>query len=141
MGRYIDKEDIYNVFGKVNVAKWSNLDNRDESYSPDVARITVAIAYAEDYVDARLAAGVYAVPVEDPPSLLVDITAKIAGVWLYQSRGIDDFADQEDDPIARHKVEAERTINRILRGEIGLGAVMSGVHTTHPKVIQWPEPV
>lgn len=136
MGRYIDQGEIENVFGRENVAKWSNLDNRVEG--ENASRITAAITFAEDWFDDRLRTYRYTVPLTGTISQTVkDAIARLAGVWLYEARGVDDVDPETGEP--RHKLrihdqKAERTINRILRGEIRLEADIDETGPTAPVI-------
>ena len=110
-------------FGVKNIAEWADLDN-DRSPATITARITAAIAYADGYIDDRLRASPYTVPVVDTagtaaPPTLVDVATRLAAVWLYESRGV-----QETDP------ETGRPIHRLYwckeDAEVKLRAVASG---------------
>jgi len=95
MANYIAKSDIESVFGADNVAAWSNLDNTDAGANED--RIDAAIAYAEAVIDDRFRTSRYAVPLQgDGATLYVvkDWAAKLAGIWLYESRGLRDANDE-----------------------------------------------
>lgn len=138
MGRYISQDDINNLFGSVNVAKWSNLNNQDDARSPDATRITAAITYAEDRVDDRLRGGPYAIPFASAPTTIKDIAARLAGVWLYESRGIEDFDPEFGRPIHRlqwHRQHAERQLDAIVRGQLDLNKPRSEVGPSAPTVI------
>ncbi|HPS52794.1 MAG TPA: DUF1320 family protein, partial [Phycisphaerae bacterium] len=89
---YATKSEIESVFGKSNVASWSNLDN--EMSGADDTRIASAISYADSIINARLRGGRYALPLVNSqgtvPGLVKDWAAKLAGVWLYECRGLFD---------------------------------------------------
>ncbi len=124
MGTYIDQSDIEDVFGKSNVARWANIDNTDDPTVGTQARITSAISYAERLVEARFRDREYVVPIvasSGSLELIDDICAKLAGAWLYESRGVDD-AEEEESPVGRHKSEANKLMDRILSGQITLAA-------------------
>lgn len=88
MGAYISQSDIEDKFGVDNVAMWSNLAN--DSNSADTARITTAIASAEQDVNDRFRQSQYVVPLSATGSNglrpVINWCAALAGVWLYESR-------------------------------------------------------
>lgn len=123
MANYITQADIESVFGDDNVATWSNLDNTDASANTD--RITSAINYAEAYIDDRFRLTRYAVPlVGDGVTLYVvkDWAAKLAGIWLYQSRGTRDN-NEEGDKLTDMKEAVMDDINAYLSGQRKLNAI------------------
>ena len=83
MGTYIIQSDIENVFGKDNVARWSNLDGDTTVVT---ARITEAISYAEEDLDNRFRGGKYALPFSPVTSVIKNLAARIAGLWLFSNR-------------------------------------------------------
>lgn len=125
MANYIAQSNIEDVFGSVNVSKWADLDN-DADAAKIAARIAKAIAWAENEIDDRLRGGPYILPIvkgTSPsmtvPLAIIDTAANLAGVWLYENRGVQDF-DQETG-MAHHRLEwnrarAERTLKEILAG-------------------------
>ena len=97
MANYITQSDIENQFGTYNVKKWSNLDNSDTSVDTD--RVNASIAYAEEYIDNTFRGGPYSLPFSGNngvPELVVDWASKLAGCWLYFSRGRNDLVDEVD---------------------------------------------
>ena len=97
MTNYIVQTDIESVFGADNIATWSNLDNLDASANTD--RITSAINYAESVIDDRFRNTRYTVPLQGDGAVLYvvkDWAAKLAGIWLYQSRGTHDDNEEGD---------------------------------------------
>lgn len=90
MGRYTTQADIESVFGVENVAVWSNLEN--ESSTADTDRIADAIENAEEEVESRFAGSMYAVPFTNASggsglTRVKSWCARLAGAWLYNSRG------------------------------------------------------
>jgi hypothetical protein len=85
-GQYCSLTDIQNVFGISNITLWSNLDNTGNT--TDTTRVTAALAYADDEIDNFFRGGPYAVPlVLNSGSAPLTWAAKLAGIWLYDSRG------------------------------------------------------
>lgn len=124
MGAYIEQEDIEARFGTANVLKWSNLDNT--TAEADEARIEVAIEVAEDHVENRFRGGRYAVPFESANGLpkVVDWMAKLAGIWLYEHRGLSDD-NAEGNLLSDMKADVEKEIDKYLAGEARLNAELS----------------
>lgn len=139
MGRYIAQSDVENLFGQANVRIWSNIDNHDDSETPNATRITAAIAYAEDMVDDRLRDGPFSVPVTGTiPTTLKDICARLAGVWLYEARGVDDFDPDTGRELHKyefHRRYAMKTIDKLIRGEMTLNSPRTEDGPTAPVVI------
>ena len=137
---YITQASIESVFGASNVALWSNVANTaltDGEPTADTARIAAAIAYAEGYVEDRFRAGPYTVPFSATgsgfPAVLVDWCAKLAGVWLYKSRGVTETV--EGDPVAFHMTEANETMDFYISGARKMAcAYASSRPTTTPGV-------
>jgi len=139
MGRYIGTTDINNIFGASNVAKWSSLDNWDETDAPDSSRITESITFAEDYFDDRLRDSRYATPLTGTiPSTVKRVCAIYAGLWLYDSRAGDDIDIDTNRPIdkyLRHRRWAERMIDKILRNEVRIDSPEETTEPTAPTVV------
>jgi hypothetical protein len=91
---YAAQSDIEDIFGITNVAVWSQLDPTQPPGTADTDRIQRAL----DYADARIIAffrvhGNYAtplVPLNSDADLVTRWDATLAGVWLYESRGLRD---------------------------------------------------
>ena len=90
---YCDRSDIEDLFGTVNVEKWGDLNNTKVP-AEIAARIARAISTSSDDMDDQLRQGPYLIPVVTAagttPGTIVDICAKLAGVWLYEARGTED---------------------------------------------------
>lgn len=121
-GYYADQSDVENIFGRDNVAIWSNLDNDDTD--ADVARIQEALDDADSQINTALR-GVYAVPVAvsgDDANVLKRIAATMAGVWLYRNRGDRDAGDKS-------KAKLDGRYASMLAGvEIELGYIRVGIN-------------
>ena len=98
---YAVRTDIENIFGKGNVRIWADLDNENDT-DYIAARIAWALESAEAEIDILLGERSYELPiVVDPiPVVLRDITATLAGLKLYESRGVKDW--DENSGRARH---------------------------------------
>ena len=122
-GSYIGQSDIESRFGTTNVAKWSNLDNT--TTTADADRIEAAILYAEDYVENRFRNGPYALPFQAVSGTLyqlIDWCAKLAGIWLYEHRGLRD-ENAEGNLLGDMKSDVEREIDNCLAGITRLNAI------------------
>lgn len=127
MGRYIEQSDIENVYGATNIRKWSLGDQ--DGLSVNEARLTAAITFAEDHIDDRFRGGRYVIPFSTAPSVIKDAAAKIAGSWLYATRGIQDY-DDDANPVRMRREEAEDMLDRVLSGQVTLSATKASARTT-----------
>jgi hypothetical protein len=93
-GLYAAQSDIEDIFGITNVAIFSQLDPTQPPGTADVPRIQRAL----DYSDATIISffrnqGNYATPLaplDTDADLVKRWSATLAGVWLYESRGLRD---------------------------------------------------
>ena len=136
MANYITQSDIESVFGDDNIATWSNLDNTDATANTD--RITSAISYAEAYIDDRFRLTQYRVPLQGNGVTLYivkDWAAKLAGVWLYMSRGVRDDNDQGD-KLSDMKDSVLAEMDAYLSGQRKMNAVYNYSDTpTAPTIV------
>lgn len=134
-GSYCDQNDVENVFGANNIISWSNLDN--EMATANTVRIQKAIDVAEEHIDNRFRNSRYAVPFSGTiPEVITDMAAKLAGVWLYQSRGIDESDEEEKGKISRIKDSVDKDIGLYLSGARHLNAALSDTFPTGPVVVE-----
>ena len=128
---YITRSNIEDIFGIENIKTWADLQNNGDATSIST-RITGAITYTQAEVDDRLRGSAYTVPLSEPTvQSLIDIAARIAGYWLWLSRGIDDEGKNESGMF-----DQMRMINKYFR-DIHLGRRTLDLTTTrrHPEVI------
>jgi phage gp36-like protein len=129
---YSADTDLYDQFGLSNVTKWADLDN-DGSAEKIAARIARAIAWADAEIDSRLRGGPYVLPLadeeEDVPLEIVDASACLAGVWLYESRGVTDYDETSGQPIHRLAYQRKR-VDRVLREIIAGVRTLTAARTT-----------
>ena len=125
---YAARENIEAIFGKANVATWADLD-ADGDGTTITARINAALEYGADYIDRRLRDTRYEVPLSmssgSGPRTIIDLNARLAGLWLYESRGIEDTDPETGRPLHRlhwHRREVDRTLDRIAAGQDVLDA-------------------
>ena len=111
--------DTEAIFGIGNVAKWADLDE-DQSATKIAARIGRAIIYATtDFYD-RLRGGVVAIPFTTPDHTSISLCARLAGVWLYESRGVEDWDPETGAPghiLTWHRDHVYRELNKIKNGQ------------------------
>ena len=137
MSTYCTRSDLEALFGRSNVTKWADMDNDQDSDAIE-ARIDRAIAVASARIDDRLRSGPYSLPITGSPPTLVNLAAQLAGVWLYESRGVQDFSPDTGYPVHRlrwHTVQAEKTIREILSGVVRLNAAETHRGTTAPMIV------
>lgn len=119
---YCKRADIEAIFGTVEVKKWADKDE-DGVVADITARITEAIAFADDKIDTELRGGPFAIPFTTVFPAIKRLSAVLAGVWLYEIRGIQDF-DQETGQaqhrLSWHKTDAARQIKLIRSGVVRL---------------------
>lgn len=130
---YSVRADSENIFGVINLKRWADLNNKLQD-SEIAARIEAGIAYAYERLNSRLRHGPYEIPFEEPVDpVIVDLSARIVGIWLYDSRGIVDSDPSEFDQLARHRKFVERTLSDIH----GLRVVLSHeiVSTAYPQTV------
>lgn len=115
---YCVRSDIEDRFGVDNVSTWSDLDN-DEDSGKITARIARAIVVAEDMINTLLRGGVYSVPFSSVPVMVVDVCAVLAGVWLYDARGVADY--DAESGTAQHKLHFQRdaAIDKLMQMRTG----------------------
>lgn len=91
---YCTDNDVFLAFGRTNVRKWADLDNTNVQGSID-ARMMWAREQAYDELNSRLASSRYHFPLSGTtfPAILVRMEAYLAGVLLYESRGVTDVGD------------------------------------------------
>src|SRR3990167_8812449 len=94
MGTYILQSNVEDVFGTANVVRWSQLD--PDTVTVNATRVAAAISYAEEYVENKFRGSRSAVPFSGAAQQLIDWCAKLAGVWLYESRGSRDGVGDDD---------------------------------------------
>ncbi len=133
MGAYITKSNVEGVFGRANIVKWSNLGNTQAPANED--RITAAITYAEAHINDRFRGGRYAIPFAGTiPQAVQDWAAKLAGAWLYESRGVSDGND-EGNKLTDMREDVTRDINAYVTGQRRLDATPSRTAPSAPIVV------
>lgn len=135
---YATREELELLFGKSNVEKWADLENEEDA-GHITTRIDRAIKHADNRVDSMLRRSRFRVPLSPVPDVIVDIATRLAGVWLYESRGVQDWNEETGRPAHKlqwHKQEAERVLRAIQAGQIDLESGRFGVRTSSPTVVK-----
>lgn len=135
-GTYINDTDVKNVFGSTNVIRWSNLEGGS---TENETRTLAAIRNGEEEVENRLR-GRFAIPLSGSggvPYKVKDWMARLAGVWLYESRGQRDARqDEESNRVRFHRRQVHGEIDQVLAGQIHLALSESQTRPTAPVVVR-----
>jgi hypothetical protein len=93
----LDRKTLELTFGRDNISKWADLDNHGDDADIEL-RIDHALSWAASHFDSMLKG------MPTPPSSIVvdDVKLRLAGIWLYESRGITE-QDATRSPIAHHR--------------------------------------
>jgi len=129
---YADEDDMNDIFGSCNVQKWADLDN-DQDTAKITARINRALLATASMINSRLSSCGFTIPLvaedgAENPYILVDLNASLAGIWLYEHRGIDDFDPKTGRTVHRLiylKEQAMATLEGMCSGIYDIGAVRS----------------
>jgi galactitol-specific phosphotransferase system IIB component len=94
---YCTQANIETVYGANNVAKWADIDN-DANATTKSTRITYAIDVASEEIDDVLRTSPVRIPIVTAagatPKTIEHIAAVLAGLWLYEGRGAEDYNRQ-----------------------------------------------
>ena len=104
MSTYCARSNIEAVFGVTNIADWADLDN-DLDATKITARITVAISVVSAEIDDIFRRTSYKVPLinesDNTPTTIENLSATMAGLWLYEAGGGVNDVDNNGQPIHR----------------------------------------
>jgi len=121
---YCTDGDIDDAFGNQNVTTWSDLDN-DGNAVTIAARKDRARVVSKAKIDDVLRDTHYTLPITNQagvtPVGIVDLEARLAGIWLYESRGVTDFHPQTGAPYHRLSFvrrEAKQQLEEIRAGRL-----------------------
>ena len=123
---YCSRSDVEDVFGPDNVKKWADLNNNgDETEIND--RITRAITVVTNTFNDFWRGGPYELPITESGAAasIVHHAACLAGVLLYEWRGIEDFDEETGKPVhklAYFRKEAEKFMQAVKTGRLRLDA-------------------
>ncbi len=135
---YCTRQDIEGVFGADNVAHWADMQN-NKNGDHIAARIGQAVEWAKAEIDERLREGPYELPLVSPPVTIVTLAAELAGVWLYENRGVEDFDQDTGRPQHRlsfTRSRAEKTLHDLLMGRRRLTLAHAGKGIHVPRVVK-----
>jgi hypothetical protein len=128
----IVQADLENWFGESNIQVWSDLEN---SGSTDTDRVAAAIGVGQDKVRDAFRGSAYAVPFNSLEGTLYpvkDWMVKLAGHWLYFSRGMRDT--EPDERMRAMAEEVEREMREYQDGRRWLNAERADTMPTAPQV-------
>jgi hypothetical protein len=103
------------VFGAKNIQAWADLDNDKDEQSIQ-ARIDYALVWAPAYLTTIL--NQRAVP-DLSGVVLEDLQARLAGIWLYESRGLAG-EDATKSPVAHHRKWVNDWIRSYIAGSTNI---------------------
>lgn len=112
---YIVRADIETQFLPDEIDKWADPHNNDDQTAID-AQVAASIVHAEARVNDELRGGPYAVPLTATtiPQAIIEATAIIAGIWLYEKRGVVEV-DSAGDPVDRFMFRRTRVQDMLRR--------------------------
>lgn len=100
---YCTRGDIELVFGAKNVRVWADLDG-DGNEANITARIAHACDVAQEEIDSVLRSTPYSLPIKDESGnsvpIITEASAVLAGVYLYESRGVSLRQQDPSQPVA-----------------------------------------
>lgn len=119
--------DVEQVYGNANTATWADLNNNQNS-SEITSRINYHIAIADNYIRSVLTQGAWVMPVEGDtiPAILAYNCARLAGVLLYEGRGVSDY-DSKGKPIhqlSHHKNGVDSFLKSVVYGSTDLSPLV-----------------
>jgi hypothetical protein len=126
---YCTKAGIEAIYGVTNVATWADMDE-DEDATKIAARIALAISVADAEIDdfARLIEKI--IPLADAdgttPVTITNLAGTMAGIWLYEARGSQDFDQKTGAPYHRlaFKLEwVQRVLDQLRTGRRKIDAL------------------
>jgi len=137
---YCTRDDIEDVFGVENVKQWADLD-ADADATKISNRIDRAREWATSEINDKLRGGRYTIPIQNTnaeiPVTITNICAQMAGVWLYESRGIADYNPETGGAVHRLKWNKDQVllvIAEIQASKRRLDAVSTCI--TYPKIVE-----
>lgn len=120
---YATAEELYNVFGRNNVRKWADVNNGNVAADID-ARLTWALDTASADMNDKLRKSPAQFPLTDEPfpASVVLHCCYMAGVLLYNSRGVTDMTPQGE--TINQLSWARKEYDRFIRGIYGRTIVL-----------------
>lgn len=147
---YSANADVELAFGRSNVRKWADLNNTNLQAEID-DRMEWAREQAYDELNSRLASSRYQFPLAGTtfPAILVRMEAYLAGVLLYESRGVTDVGEdgKAQHALMWHRKRVDEFIRdvhgkriELLGAELSADADAVGPITTTMLMISFDDP-
>ncbi len=124
---YSTDDQLDDIWGAVNIETWADLDN-DGNATTIAARKDRARVVSKARIDDVLRDTHFTIPIAKggiTPVTIVDIEARLAGIWLYENRGVIDFHPKTGAPYHRlsfARRECQRQLEEIRAGRLKLDA-------------------
>ncbi len=103
---YCSVADVYSRWGTVNVQKWADLDDTMTNTTM-VSRITLAIEVTAAKMEDVVRGTRYSIPMVGmdgtTPYTIRFLNATLAGVWLYEGKGIQDYEPNTGKAVHRYQ--------------------------------------
>ena len=119
--------DVEQVYGNTNTATWADLNNNQNS-SEITSRINYHIAIADNYIRSVLTQGAWVMPVEGDtiPAILAYNCARLAGVLLYEGRGVTDYdpKGRAIHQLSNHKNGVDSFLKSVVYGSTDLSPLV-----------------
>lgn len=119
--------DVEQVYGNANTATWADLNNNQNS-SEITSRINYHIAIADNYIRSVLTQGAWVMPVEGDtiPAILAYNCARLAGVLLYEGRGVTDYdpKGRAIHQLSNHKNGVDSFLKSVVYGSTDLSPLV-----------------
>jgi len=139
LGRYTDSTRIELMFGGDNVHKWLALNDRDSPIDYALREYQI-IKDAEQWIDDRLKGSFISEAfTEDIPAIIQQIATEIAGVMMYEARGITDTNPVTGAPQHKYRFIRDRAEARLKDLKYGkIKVATSASRTSHPEIPECP---
>ena len=133
---YRTRAQIETQYGAAEVAKWADVDGELDSVAI-TARIAQAITDADAEIDGRLRGHRYVIPFATTPEIIAAISRKLAGVLLYEARGVQDWNVETGQP--SHRLEYVRRWCYDALDDIASGKIRLDLETTRltPEIVEF----
>lgn len=128
--------DIEQIFGTTAVAKWGDLNNNEDA-DEITGRINYRIAIADSFMRSTLGNSAWVLPLEgdEIPPILAYYTACLAGVLLYEGRGVQDYdaRGNAQHQLSFHKKGVDDFVKGVLFGAVSLAPLEYNVASAAPE--------
>ncbi len=118
--KYSGLNDLYCLFGFTNIRTWADITGNKDPVEIN-QRIAQLTTLADNFINVSLFQGPYKTPFEKPTNkIIVDLSARITGVYLYEDRGITDSGDSQKHELTFQYKKARQYIDWILSRKMRL---------------------